>query len=137
MQVRNDKEDFVSTYYSLVSQSMSSSFYNGKKYTTAFIKLWDMKDSVSTVFDDWTNQNNISTKKFLRSVFSGMVLNWVKYNSWNLILESYKFWCIFDWWNWNQFWSGKIYLDIVGNNWQKYCFNVLLNTCKLYEYKCE
>lgn len=137
MQVRNDKEDFVSTYYSLVSQSMSSSFYNGKKYTKASINFSDNSGQLGTIYYDWTDKNNISTKKFLRSIFSGVTLNWVKYNSWNLILESYKFWCILDGWTWNQFWSWKVYMDIVGNNWQKYCFNIILNSCKLYEYKCD
>jgi hypothetical protein len=47
MQFRSDKEEFVAVYNKVLSQSISSSYYYGKKYDNLKLEIDNKKENIN------------------------------------------------------------------------------------------
>lgn len=140
MQFRTDKEEFISTYHKVLSQSMSSSFVwwqSWEKYDSLKLEFWSWDSNMIMYALTWWWQKEIYANKLPYSKFSWFKLNNSYYGTWNLIFSVYNIWCksmldSIEYTTWT------LYFDIVANNVNnKYCFSVELLSCKLKEYLCE
>lgn len=137
MQYRIEKEDFLSTYYSIVSKWMSSIYDNNLvRCDNLHLQLNDNSNNIKVYSYSWGC--NLSYQKNLnRAFFSGFMYNGTKYMSWNFQIESYKFGCTFKT-DSNTFTTWDVHFELVSNKmWRRFCFDVNLNSCKMKDYLCK
>lgn len=138
MQLRNDKEQLISTYFWLVSQSMSSNYFYWNKFNQIGLSLnnWGSELNVLSLSGD-SFTKNIWFSKLSYSSLSWFQLWWNHYDEWLIILESYEIWCWFkSWIDYFTWWDLRFDLN-SNNSKDKYCFEISLNSCKIDEKECD
>ncbi len=136
MQFRSDKEEFVAVYNKVLSQSISSSYYYGKKYDNLKLEIDNKKENINIDILSWNNFYNVEQKKLYYSYFSWISFDWNNYDKWKIIFKPYKEWCMFDD-GMNSYWTWTVKINLSTDYIdKKYCFSIDLLLCKLIEYKC-
>lgn len=137
---KNNKELFLINFDSISSHSMSSSYYNWKKFDKLNLVIWDQKSFFTKKALSWSNEIFLWKENLDVSVFSWFTYSWnssIDFNTWNIFFESYKLGCYLSWSS-NRFTTWNVYFDLKSTIWAwKYCFKLNLESCRLVENNCD
>lgn len=130
LKAQSIKEQFVWHYNDLYSQNMTSSFRNAQKYDTLMLVF---TTGMIYRLDDGPLMNNLT----LPNLELKNLRFWVEEISFpmaNLLFIPYHLWCSIN--NGPHTWN-VLYFDlIIPENGKQYCFEIISQTCKLVETKC-
>lgn len=129
MQFRNDKEEFLSQYNKLLSQSMSSNYYEWEEYKEFSLQIADQWDEINLYAITWNNQVLIWRRALGVSYFS-----WLN-NVWTFLFQAYELGCWYEDWDW-ELTGGNVNFQLISIYDWWYCFDVNLDSCKISESKC-
>ncbi len=136
-QFRLDREKLVNTHFDLISNSISSSYYDWYKYDFLKLELKNNKSDINIYLSwDTTSNDLYSTSHLSHSYLSWFNINWDTSSSWKIVMQSYTLWCkyntndtIYTWWN--------LKFSLQASNWAKNaCFDLSLDSCKLNQVEC-
>lgn len=130
---KNVKEQFVSSYDSLYSSNMMTSYYQGEIYNELKVKSEKWKDMIEYFYN--THGEVYSGRTFVDGgsyEINGLSLNWKDIDLLNIVMKPHVLGCKI-----NGKTDTKASISILVNNSKNYCFQINSDTCRISSVSCK
>lgn len=130
---KNVKEQFVSSYDSLYSNNMMTSYHQGEIYNELKVKSEKWKNMIEYSYN--TYGEVYSGRTFVDGGFyeiNGLSLNWKDIDSLNIVMKPHVLGCKI-----NEKEDVKAWISILVNRSKSYCFEIDSDTCRISSVFCK
>lgn len=130
---KNVKGQFVSSYDSLYSNNMMTSYYQGEIYDNLELKIDDGEWVIKYFYN--TYNSVYSGKTFVDGgsyEIDGLFLDWKDVDSLNIVMEPHVLGCKI-----NEKEDIRAWISILVNRSKNYCFEINSDTCRISSISCK
>jgi len=130
---KNVKEQFVSTYDSIYSNNMMTSYYQGEIYQNLELKMQSAENKFEYFYN--TYGEVYSGRTFVDGgsyQIDWLFLDWKDIDSLSVVMKPHVLGCKI-----NREEDTKASISILVNNSKKYCFQINSDNCRIFSVSCK
>ncbi|MBS8122491.1 prepilin-type N-terminal cleavage/methylation domain-containing protein [Candidatus Vampirococcus lugosii] len=136
-QFRIDKQSLIDIHQKVHSSTLGSNIYYGERFDYLKLKLEDQSDNINLYISGANSKMFYERTKLNNSYISGFNYSQNLEDEIYLNMKAYELSCSIES-GADLYTGGNLYFDLISTNGaEKYCFDINLSSCKIFEYKCD